>query len=79
MNTFSEFLVRSKRKDEHIQILQHQQELKIKVLVYRAIELDILEKVRKERAKKESQEARDPPVITYSNGKKGKIPMEDPP
>ena len=79
VNTFSEVLSRDKRKDEHIQILQHQEELKDKFFGYRAMELDILEKVRKYREEKESQEAKVPPVITYPYGNMGKRPMEDPP
>ena len=68
-----------KRKDEQSQILQHQQELKNKVFVYRAMELHILEKIRKDREEKEDHEAIFPPLITYLDGNKGKIPMEDPP
>ena len=52
VNTFSEVLLRAKRNYEHSQILQHQWEFKTKVLVYRVMELDILEKVRKYREDK---------------------------
>ena len=43
------------------------------------MELEILEKVRKYREEKESQGEKFPPVITYLDGNKGKIPMEDHP
>ena len=43
------------------------------------MEIEILEKVRKYREDKEAQEAKVPPVITYPDGNKGKISMEDPP
>ena len=43
------------------------------------MELEILEKVRKDREEKEAQEEKVPPIITYLYGNKGKIPMEDPP
>ena len=49
------------------------------MLGYRAMELDILEKVIKYREEKEAQEAKVPLVITYQDGNKGKSPMEDPP
>ena len=52
MNTFSEVLASAKNKDEQRHILQHQQELKTRVLGYRAMELDLLEKVRKVREEK---------------------------
>ena len=57
VNTFSKVLARAKSKDEQSQILQYQRELKTKVLVYRKMELDILEKVIKHR---EAQEAKFP-------------------
>ena len=43
------------------------------------MELDILEKERKDKEEKEAQEAKVPSVITYPDGNKGKIPMEYPP
>ena len=41
------------------------------------MELSILEKVRKDREGKEAHEAKGPLEITYPDGGKGKIPMED--
>ena len=49
VNTFSEVLSRAKNNDEQSHILQHQHELRTRVLGYRAMELDLLEKVRKDR------------------------------
>ena len=43
------------------------------------MELNILEKVTKYRKEKKYPEAKFPLVITYPDGNKGKIPMEDPP
>ena len=49
VNTFSEVLARAKNNDEQSHILQHQHELRTRVLGYRAMELDLFEKVRKDR------------------------------
>ena len=43
------------------------------------MELEILDKVRKDKEEKEAQESRVPPMITYPDGKRGKNPMQDPP
>ena len=43
------------------------------------MEFHILEKIRKDREEKKSHEAIFPPLITYPDGNKGKIPMEYPP
>ena len=77
VNTFSKFLARAQRKEEQSQILQHQQELKTMVLVYRTMELDILEKVRKDKEEKEAQATKYSLVTTRSAMDKGKGPMED--
>ena len=79
MNKFYEVLERDKSKGEQIHILQHQQELKTRVLGYREMELDIPKKIRKDSEEKEAHEENVPAVITYLDGNKGKIPMEDPP
>ena len=49
VNTFSEVLANDKNKEEQIHILQHQQELKARTLSYRAMELALLEKVKKDK------------------------------
>ena len=41
------------------------------------MELDLLEKVRKDREEKEAQETKVPSVVTYPDGDKGKILIED--
>ena len=41
------------------------------------MELNLLEKVRKDMEEKEAQETKVPLVVTYPDGRKGKIPMED--
>ena len=55
VNTFSEVLARVKSKDEHSQIFQYQQDLKTKVLGHIEMDLEIFEKVRKDREEKEAQ------------------------
>ena len=76
VNTFSEVLARAKSKDEQGHILQHQHALKTRVLGYRTMELNLLEKVRKDMEEKEAQETKVSSVVTYPDGNKGKIPME---
>ena len=76
VNTFSQVLTRAKRKEGHSHILQHQQELKSRILSYRAMELDLLEKVKKDREEKEAQQTKVLLVVTYTDGNKGKDPME---
>ena len=66
----------AKRKDEQGRILQYQQALKTRALGYRTMELNLLEKVRKDMEEKEAQETKVPSVVTYPDGNKGKIPME---
>ena len=54
VDTFSEVLAKAKNNDEQRHILQHQQELRTRVLGYRLMELDLLEKVRKDSEEKEA-------------------------
>ena len=77
INIFSKVLAKSKRKDEQSHILQHQKELKDRIHSYRAMQMYLLEKIKKDREEKESQETQVPSVATHSDGDKGKGIMED--
>ena len=55
MDTFSEVLARAKRKEEQSHILQYQKEIRDRVKHFRSMELDILERMTKD---KEENEAR---------------------
>ena len=48
VNTFSKVLANAESKEEQSEILQQQQELKARILSYKAMELDLLEKVKKD-------------------------------
>ena len=74
---FSEVLARAKSKEEQSQILCYQKEIRDRVRAYRAMELDILEKMRKGQEEKEVQAAKYPSVTTSLAMDKGKGPMED--
>ena len=67
---------KSKSKDEKSHILQHQKELKERIQSYRAMQMDLLEKMRKDREEEESQEIKVPSMETHTDGNKGKCPME---
>ena len=72
VNTFSEVLAKAKSKDEKSHILQNQKELKERIQSYRAMQMDLLEKMRKDREEKESHTTKFPSVATHTNGDKGK-------
>ena len=76
---FSKVLARAKRKEEQSQILCYQKEISDRVRAYRGIELDILEKMRKDKEEKESQATKDSAVTPSSAIDKGKVPMGDVP
>ena len=85
-DTFSENLARDKTKEEQSHILLYQKEIKDKVRHYRAMELDILEKVMKDREENEAQAiakealaAKNTSMVTNSYTNKGKGPMEETP
>ena len=71
----SEVLEKAKRKEEQIHILQYQKEIKDRVQHYRAMELDIQEKVMKDREEKEALVAKNTSMETSSDIGKGKGPM----
>ena len=75
--TFFEVLARAKSKEEQSHILQYKRELKIRIQSYRAMEMDLLEKVRKGREEQEAQETKVLLVVTDTEGNKGKDPMQD--
>ena len=77
VSTFSEVLARAKSKDEEAHILQHQKELKERIQCYRALQIDVLEKVRKDREEKEDEATKNLSMATFPNGNKGKGLMED--
>ena len=79
VDTFSEFLAKSKRKEEQSQILCYQKEIRDRVWAYRAMELDILEKMRKYKEEKEAQVAKYYSLTPSLAMDKGKGPMEDVP
>ena len=76
-STFSEVLGRAKSKDEEAHILQHQKELKERIQCYRALYIDVLEKVRKDREEKEAEVMKNSSVAIFVDGDKGKGIMED--
>ena len=49
VDTFSEVPARAKRKEEKIHILQYQKEIRDRVKNYRSMELDILERMTKDK------------------------------
>ena len=77
VSTFSEVLERAKSKDEKIHFLQHQKELKERIRCYRALQIGLLEKVRKDREEKEVEAMKNSSVATFLDGDKGKGLMED--
>ena len=70
-------MAKDKRKEEQSHILQYQKEIRDKLQNYRAMELDIQEKVMKEREEKEALAAKNIPMETSSVTDKGKSPMEE--
>ena len=58
VDTFSEVLEKDKSKEEHIHILQYQKEIRDRFRRYRAMELDIQEKVIKDIEEKEALTAK---------------------
>ena len=77
VNTFSKVLAKAKSKDEQSHILQHQKELKDGIQSYRAMQMDLLEKMRKDKEEKESLVTKVPAVATHPDGDKGKGLMEN--
>ena len=84
VDIFFEVLVRTKSKEQQNQILLYQKEFRDRVQHYREMELDIQEKMIRDREEKEAQEiakeakaAKDPSIATSSATDKGKIPMGD--
>ena len=77
VSTFFEVLGRAKSKDEEAHILQHQKELKERIQCYRALQIGLLEKVRKDREEKEAEAMKNSSVATFPDGDKGKGLMED--
>ena len=84
VDTFSEVLERAKSKEEQSLILLYQKEIRDRVWNYRAMELDIQEKVMKDKEEKETQAttkedlaAKNAPIETSSASAKGKGPMEE--
>ena len=57
VDTFSEVLARDKRKEEKIHILQYQKEIRGRVKHYKSMELDILERMTKDKEEKEARVA----------------------
>ena len=86
VDTFSEVLDRDKRKEEQIHILQYQKEIRDRVKHYMSIELDILERMTKEREEREARAttkealaSKTASVETSSDLDKGKSPMGEMP
>ena len=79
VDTFFEVLSRAKSKEEQSQILCYQKEIRDRVRAYRAMELDILEKMRKDKEEKEAQATKYSLITTSSAMDKVKFPMEDVP
>ena len=77
LTLFSEVLAKGKSKEEQSHILQYQKEIRDKVQHYRAMELDIQEKVMKDREEKEALAAKNVPMATNLAIDKGKGPMEE--
>ena len=77
VSIFSKVLARSKSKDQEAHILQHQKELKERIHCYRALQIDVLEKLRKEREQKEAEATKNSLVEIFPEGDKGKCLMED--
>ena len=70
-------MAKAKIKEEQSHILQYQNEPRDRVRHYRAMELDIQEKVMKDREEKEALESKNAPMETSSTSDKGKGPMEE--
>ena len=66
-----------KSKEEQSQILLYQKEIRDRVRHYRAMELDIQEKMVKYRDAKQAQAAKNTSIATSSATEKGKGPMEE--
>ena len=82
VDTFSEVLARDKRKEEKIHMLQYQKEIRDRVKHYKLMELDILERMEKDREEREARAAtkealasKNTSVGTSSDLDKGKAPM----
>ena len=74
---FSEVLEKAKSKEEQSHILQYQKEIRDRVRHYRAMELNIQEKVMKDKEEKEALAAKNTPLETSSASYKRKGPMEE--
>ena len=70
-------LGRAKSKDEKAHILRHQKELKERIQCYKALQISLLEKVRKDIEEKEGEAMKNSSVATFSDEDKGKGLMED--
>ena len=82
MDTFSEVLTRVKSKGEKIHILQYQKEIRDRVKHFRSMELDILERMTKDKEEKEARAAtkealssKTASIETILGLDKGKSPM----
>ena len=73
------FWPRPKSKEEQSIILHYQKEQRDKIRSYRALELDLLEKLRMKNEEKEAQLTKVPSVVTSSAEDKGKGLVEDHP
>ena len=77
VNTFFEVLAKYKSKDEKFHILQNQKELKDIIQSYKAMQMELLEKIIKDKEEKEAQAAQVLLVETHPDGDKGKVLMAD--
>ena len=76
VDTFSEVLYKAKSKEEQSQILLYHKEIRHRIQNYRTMELDIQEKLRKDREEKEALAIKESSVASTSDRDKGKVPME---
>ena len=83
VDTFSKVFENAKSKEEQSHILQYQKEIRDRVRHYRAMELDIQEKVMKDTEEKEAQDTakealaiKNKSMETSSSIEKGKGPMK---
>ena len=82
MDTFSKVLAREKSKEEQIHIPQYQKEIRDRVKHFRSMELDISERMTKDKEEKEARAttkeavaSKTASVETSSGLDKGKAPM----
>ena len=76
VDTFSEVLAKAKSKENKSQTLLYQKEIRDMVRHYRDMELDIQEKMVKDREAKEAQASKDISIATSSTIDKGKSPIK---